>query len=193
MGPKQYHGRVPEPHYKAITDEAHLSVGFVVADVQKTWFAQALAPEASRQWRSLTSKDVRSPRPLRELHERRGVRSPQPSYITISGAVLTKKGKQARQMELEKMAEVSRNYSLSSGAWVCSTRGAATASISQECFLNSRLAAVTCRGIDGAGCALVFKASILSCSSSMTFPRERLYEHRTMNIIIQEIYLIAHS
>ena len=39
-----------------------------------------------------------------------------------------------------------------------STLGGVTVSISQERSLNSLLAAVTCRGIDGVGCTLVFQS-----------------------------------
>lgn len=88
--------RAQRPHYKAIIDEAHLSVGFLVTGVQKTWFVQMLAPETSRQQRSLTSWDVRSPGPLRKLLEMRCVSSPKPCYITTSRAGPTKKKKRKR-------------------------------------------------------------------------------------------------
>lgn len=87
--------RAQRPHYKAIIDEAHLSVGFLVTGVQKTWFVQMLAPEASRQQRSLTSWDVRSPGPLRKLHEMRCVSSPKPCYISTSRAGPTNKMKES--------------------------------------------------------------------------------------------------
>lgn len=128
-----------------------------MAGVQQSRFVQALAPEAARQRRSLTSRDVRSPGSLRKLHETRGASSPQPCYITISGAVPMKKGKKARQRSLGKKAEVSRNNS-EFWRWVFSTRGAVAVSISRERSLNSHLAATTRRGIDDAGCTLVFQS-----------------------------------
>lgn len=70
MGTELHHGQAhssQRPRSKAVIDEALLSGGFLVAGGQKTLFIQMLAPEASKQRRSLSSRDVRPPGALREL------------------------------------------------------------------------------------------------------------------------------
>lgn len=99
-----------------------------------------------------------------------------------------KKGNKARH-KMGKMAEVSKTTVLMLDVWHSACCG---------CFhlllLLFKLSPGSCdlqTDWGWGGALLFFKALIPSCSSSVTFPRERLYKCRTMNIIIQEIYLIA--
>lgn len=166
-GTKRWHGwsnRAQRPRYEAITDETHLSLGCLVAEAQKVWFIQALAPEAC------TSRDVHSPRPLRKTHKMRAGSSPQPCSIMISRTVLTQKKeeKKARQ----KWGKWQKWGNPLSSHWIHGTQGAVVVSISCQCSLNSPADVLRVRRA-----LLFFKAWIPPCSPSVTFLKERLYEH----------------
>lgn len=140
------------PHSEAVTDEAHLSPGCLVAEAQKVWFVQALAPEAC------TSRDVH----------------PQDESWEFSTALLhndlqrvdTQKKRKESKAKMGKMAEPTV---LRLGVWHSGSCG--------SFHLLSVLFELTCTQLRMQGALLFFKALIPLCSSSVTFLKEQLYEH----------------
>lgn len=83
-----------------------------------------------------------------------------------------------------KMAEVRKPTVLRLCAWHSGSCG---------CFhLLLVIFKLTCTRTEDEEALLFFKALVPLYSSSVTSLKEWLYEHRTMNIITQEIDLIAH-